>query len=175
MLMHGGIAYSVRIDASAEHPLQVWRGQKLIADSLRMAYHPWSLQVADVDGDDIDEIAVGLTKPTQNLPFPHTTLFVMRFDGHQITRKWAASTLGRPLVEFCFSPKEKGKPQTLFTLEKTLDGKIALSAKRWTGFGFQNAGKPKSWRIAARLRCSGDRLLLSADNHQISLPWRELL
>src|SRR5471030_1122721 len=100
-LNHAGTAYAVVLDSRAEHPLQVWRGDSKVADSLLAAYHPWALQVADVDGDGDDEMAIGLTKPTKYLPFPHRTLFIMRFDGKQIIRKWAGSTLGRPLLEFC--------------------------------------------------------------------------
>jgi len=175
VLVHGGVVYSVRLDASAVHPLQVWRGDRKLAEYLLKAHHPWSLQVADVDGDDVDEIAVGLIKPTHNLHFPHTTLFILRFDGKDIVRKWAGSSMGRPLIEFGFSPKVKGKPQTLFTLEKRLDGRVALSAHRWTGFGFEKIGAEKSWRNASALSFAGDRLILRADDRQVRLLWKELL
>ncbi|MFT2543520.1 hypothetical protein ACMWP9_36640, partial [Escherichia coli] len=66
------------------------------------------------------DIAVGVNKPTHNLPFPHKTIFIMRFDGKRIVRKWAGSTMGRPLLEFGFAPKVQGKSQYLFTLEKRL-------------------------------------------------------
>jgi hypothetical protein len=170
-----GAHYAVVLDARAPHPLQIWRGGRKIADSLRMAYHPWSLQVADVDGDGTEEIAVGLTKATRYLPFPHRTLFIMRFDGRQIVRKWAGSTMGRPLLEFCFGPKEKGKAQTLFTLETALHGGVALSAHAWTGFGFRKIGQERIWKGAKGLSFRGDRLILRVDSHSVSIPWRALL
>jgi hypothetical protein len=174
-LIHDGTPYAVLLDTKAQHPLQVWQGDRKLADSLQRAYHPWALQIADVDGDDEDEIAVGLTKPTTRLPFPHRTLFIMRFDGKQIVRKWAGSTMGRPLLEFCFTPKVKGKPQTLFTLESLLHGGVALSAHEWTGFGFRKIGQERTWKGADRLFCKGDRLILRVNRHVLSLPWRDLL
>ncbi len=153
VLVHGGIAFEVRLDARAAHPLQIWRNDHKLAEGLLKSFHPWALQIVDVDGDDVDEIAVGVTKSTPNLRFPHKTLFIMRFDGHEIYRKWTGSTMGRPLLEFCFSPKERGKPQVLFTLEKTMDGQVALSANKWIGFGFQKIGVQRSWRNAQGLRC----------------------
>ena len=174
-IVHNGVTYEVKIDREAEHPLQVWDRKSKVDESLRRAYHPWALQVVDVDGDDVEEIAVGLTKATKRLAKPHRTLFIMRFDGHQIVRKWAGSTMGRPLIEFCFSPKQAQKPQLLFTLERKPDGDIALSGHRWTGFGFQKVGRERHWKHASGLNTSRNHLSLIADNRDITFNWKELL
>jgi len=174
-IQHEGRTYEVRLDQKAGHPLQVWRDGHKIAEALQHAYNPWSLQIADVDGDDIDEIAVGVTKSTHNLHFPHRTLFIMRFDGHEIRRKWTGSTMGRPLLEFCFSPKQKGKSQYLFTLEKRLDGRIALSANSWTGFGSHKVGHQLDWKVASGMSAKGDSLLLQANGRSIAVPWKKLI
>ena len=171
----GGIAYTVRLEPRAAHPLQVWTGGRKVAERLERRYHAWALEVADVDGSGVDSIVVGLTKPTKYLPFPHRTIFVMKFDGHKISRKWAGSSMGRPLLEFCFGPKSLGKPQTLFTLERRLDGKAALCGNRWTGFGFAKVGEEKAWNSASDLRCEGARLILVANGRWIALPWKSLL
>ena len=174
-LTPGGTAYSVRLDPAAEHPLQVWMGKRKVAEGLQRRYHPWALEVADVDGSGVDSIVVGLTKPTKYLPFPHRTIFVMKFDGHKISRKWAGSSMGRPLLEFCFGPKSLGNPQALFTLERRFDGKAALRGNRWTGFGFVKVGEEKAWNSASGLRCEGARLILVANGRRIAFSWKPLL
>ena len=173
-LVHGGLTYEVRIDRKAERPLQVWRGGHKLAEALLKRFHPWSLQIADVDGDDVDEIAVGVTKPTPNLPFPHRTLFIMRFDGTKIWRKWAGSTMGRPLLEYCFGPKTHGQPQLLFTLEKQLDGQVALAANRWSGFGFRKVGTQRAWPHASGLHCVADKLIVVINHRNVAVPWKSL-
>lgn len=174
-LMHGGTAYSVRIDPRAAKPLQVWRRGHKLSEALFKAYHPWSLQLADVEGHGFDEIAVGLTKATKYLPFEHRTLFILRFDGEKIVRVWAGSSMGRPLVDFCFGPKVPGKGQTLITLERTLDGQVAISANEWMGFGFRKVGRQFKWRRADHLRHNGKKLILRADGRTVALSWKKLL
>lgn len=170
-----GIDFIVRLDGRANRPLQVWRDGRLIAAALSKSFTPWSLQVADVDGGGRDEICVGLTKSTHQFDFRHRTLFVMRFDGEQIFRKWAGSTLGRPLLEYCFGPKEPGKPQILFTLESKLDGSVALSANRWMGFGFRKLGAERIWKRADSLRLESESLILRANGERVSIPWKSIL
>ncbi len=172
--MHGGVTYTVRLDDSQARPLQVWRGGHEIDGALVKAYHPWSLKIADVDGHGADEIAVGVTKATKYLPFRHRTIFILRFDGEKIIRKWAGSQMGRPLIDFCFGPKIAGHPQTLYTLERTMGGRTALSAHEWIGFGFRKVGHEFTWRRADSLRCAGRRLILHADGRTVALSWTKL-
>jgi len=148
----------------------VWKGTRRIANALLKRFHPWSLQIADVDGHG-EAIAVGVTKPTHNLPFPHRALFLMRFDGDELRRKWTGSTMGRPLDEFCFAPR---KPQALVTLEECLDGRVALSCYRWNGFGFTKK-RERFWQSAAHLRPGQEGLELRGNGRHVSLPWSDLL
>ena len=175
VLRHHGQTYQVRLDPAAAYPLQIWQNGHKRAESLHKSFTPWKLQIVDVDGDDVDEIAVGVTKTTPNLPFRHRTLFILRFDGEKIGRKWTGSTMGRPLIDFCFGPKRQGRPQVLFTLEKRLDGWTALSAHEWTGFGFRKVGRQQAWQEANGLRCDGDRLILQANHQQVAVAWKGLL
>lgn len=142
----------------------------MVAHCLLRRYHPWALQVADVDGRG-QAIAIGVSKPTQNLHFPHRTLFLVRFDGKTLTRKWTASTMGRPLLEFAFAP---GTPQRLLTLERTLQGEVALSTYHWVGFGFRKDHQ-RIWHRAERLRAKQSCLCIDADGHQVSLQWKDVL
>ena len=169
-LVRDGAPYLVKVVPKAERPLQVWRSSKLIAFGLLKRYHPWCLQVADVDGRG-DAIAVGVDKPTHNLHFPHRTLFLLSFDGKALKRKWTGSTMGRPLLEFCFSPTP---PQRLITLETCLDGRVALSSYHWIGFGFRK-DRERFWQAAAHLQATPDALTVRAEGHQVSLQWSDVL
>jgi hypothetical protein len=169
-LVFGGTSYVVSVQAKAERPLEVWLGHRRVAHGLLTRYHPWTTQIADVDGHG-ETIAVGVSKPTHNLHFAHRTLFLISFDGHELKRKWTGSTMGRPLVDFCFSPV---KPQRLVTLETCLDGRIALSSYHWSGFGFRK-DRERLWRSASSLHPSPHHLTLRADGHQVSLNWSEVL
>lgn len=170
-----GNSYAVRLDPAAKRPLQVWSAGRKIAEALSAAYHPWALELADVDGKGRQEICVGLTKPTHQFKFPHRTIFVMRFDGERLVRKWAGSTMGRPLLEFCFGPRNVGEGQVLFTLESTIEGQVALSANRWMGFGFRKVGKQQVWKRARSLRLESESLILNANGKRVSIPWKSLL
>ena len=161
----------MRLNAHADKPLQVWEGNRLVASGLQKRFHPWGLAVADVDGHG-PAIAVGVTKSTHNLRFPHRTLFLFRIDGTTLVPRWTGSTMGRPLLEFCFSPQV---PQRLFTLETRLDGRTALSGYRWSGFGFRKIGIERTWLHAEQLISSTGRLTLKAEGHQVSFNWSEVL
>jgi hypothetical protein len=169
-LVHSRSTYRVQVKPHAARPLEVWQGSHRIAHGLLTRYHPWCLQIADVDGRGA-AIAVGVDKPTHNIRFAHRTLFLISFDGHQLKRKWTGSTMGRPLLEFCFAP---GVPQRLVTLETCMDDRVALSSYHWSGFGFRK-DRERLARSASGLRPAGDHLTLRLNRHQVSLRWSEVL
>ncbi len=154
-----GKGYEVLVDGRMERPLALkWNG-KILDRMLKREWKPWSLEVADVDGDGRADLAVGIVKATRHLPFPHTCLWIIGVrDGH-FTRKWLGSSMGRPLVEFCFGPPRAGGA-FLFTLERTLDGRRSLSRYRWSGFGFKKAGGEQMWREAHGLRSQNGKIVV---------------
>ncbi len=130
-------------------------------------YHPWKLEVADVDGRG-QAIVVGVNKKTHNLPFPHRTLFLYSFNGQELKRKWTGSTMGRPLLDFCFSralaPGPAGKYQT-----RALPSP-AIVMGRVPKLSFEACyGK------AAKLLQKPAGLSLFADGHDVLLPWNRIL
>ncbi len=175
MLLHAGTTFQIRLDPNARHPLQVWLKSTKVCDGLIPDHHPWALEIADVDGDGDDDIVVGINETTRYLKFPHKTLFVMHFDGKQLSRKWAGSTLGRPFTEFCFGPKVAGQGQLLVTLDRCLDGQLALTAHRWSGFGFQKVGNEKFFTDASGLHVEQSNLVLTSNHRLVSIPIQGLL
>ena len=175
VILHRGTSFHVRLDPNAKHPLQIWSDTHKITETLIPAHHPWALQIADVDGDGIDDIVVGLNESTRYLKFPHHTLFIMRFDGSHLVRKWAGSTLGRPFTEFCFGPRRPGSAQLLFTLDQLIDGKIALTAHKWSGFGFQRVGRELTFEDASSLRLDHANLIVFSNHCLVTIPYQGLL
>lgn len=145
----GNVAYRVELDPSQAEPLRAYRGKTLVASIAKKEWTPWKLDVADADGDGALDFAIGIVKPTRFLKDPHSTVFFYTFDGKKFSKKWLASTLGRPLVDYCLLPTKTGTE--LWTLERTFDGKYAVSHARWTGFGFAKEGSQKVLETAEKI------------------------
>ncbi len=158
----GKVRYVVRLDAAALKPLQLVHSRRVIDRVLKLDWKPWALQIADVDGDGHVDVAVGIVKRTRYLPQPHTCLWIFGVRDGKFTRKWLGSTMGRPLLEFGFGESEKGGAP-LFTLERTLEGKVALSRYRWSGFGFRKGPKEKVWDSANGLLLQHGKIELIGD------------
>lgn len=162
--------YRAVLNPAAARPLQVWSGGALVADEAQRAWRPWRLDVTDVDGNGRPDLAIGVLKPTRNLPFDHRTLFVYAFDGERLAKKWLGSSLGRPLVDFAFGPATASSPAPLFTLETDLDRTVVLNRYVWSGFGFGKRSEHGRWTAAADLRVARDGLRLTAEGRPLTLP-----
>ena len=163
-----GLRFVAGLDLSNPEPVVVRRGTQVIARCAKSAWQPWKLEVADVDGDGQPEIIVGVKKSTRYLKQPHTTTFVYSFDGHDLTKKWLGSTLGRPLLEFCFGPPKTGG-QDLFTLQATERKTVALCRYHWHNFGFRLTSRDIEWNRAKDLRIEGNLIAIIADDREIKI------
>ncbi len=99
-------------------------------------YAMWKADIADLDGDGIDELILGVwSRVTRhNEPSPSRAIWVLRWDSTQLTPVWRGSAMSRPLVDFEIQ-RTDGKAQ-LKTLE-TLENQKFSTLYRWTGFGFR--------------------------------------
>jgi hypothetical protein len=166
-------AYHAVLDPSQPSPLQVIRGSRLIAATAKQHWNPWRLEVTDVDGDGKPELVIGVHKPTRHLPQPHTTIYVYTFDGKNITKKWLGSTLGRPLVDFCFGRVAGTSPSTLFTLERTLADSVALSRYEWSGFGFNKLPGELVWPTASEVRAERRGITLTVAGKRVRITMED--
>lgn len=124
-----------------------WR--ELFLDSDR-GFAPWCLQLAELDGDELPEVAVGTFKTTRFDPVPRRRVFVYDWTGEALFAKWLGSRLGLELEEFAFAPGGDGTSRLLSVESAGRDG-LVLRQYRWAGFGFrrerdwQRRERPADW------------------------------
>ncbi len=165
-----GVVFRAVLDPSKSEPLRIYRGKHLVSSIARKRWSPWKLDVGDVDGDGSPDFAIGIVKPTRFIKKPHSTVFFYTFDGKHLTKKWLASSLGRPLIDFCLGPPTK-KGRSLWTLERTSGGKVAASYGKWSGFGFVKEGPEKVFETADRIVRSKGKIAVVVDGQIVPLDF----
>ncbi len=92
--------------------------------------HPvYRFATADINGDGSIDAVVGVFKASRYFKVPNRRVFIFKnFDG-DIRPLWLGSRLGGELVDFNVIDNK------IRAIEKTSDGKFAVSDYRWRGFG----------------------------------------
>ncbi|MCS7233779.1 MAG: hypothetical protein NZ900_06705 [Synergistetes bacterium] len=109
--------------------VEVWKG-------VPARWEAWKLVIADVDGDGIKELLVGVNIKTRFFPNKHRSIFVLGWNGSFAYPRWLGSHMSKPLIDFTAFNLD-GLPQDeLITLEETREGRRCLLVYRWVGFGF---------------------------------------
>ena len=150
MLLHRG-PQTVEIDLNArKNPAVTAKlGGRVIWRGIRKDWDPWKIAIADVDGDGIQDLVVGLYMHTRHSPHRIHTLYVYGFDGTAIYPKWRGSRLARDFVDFFVAKSPKGND--ILTLDRLLDGRFALSCYAWSGFGLTKEWESGHWKRARLL------------------------
>ncbi len=112
-----------------------WR--RLFLDRDR-GFNPESIQLAELDGDPLPEIAIGVYKTTRFHPVMARRLFIYDWtDNDRLSPKWLGSRLGLTLERFAFARADDGIDR-LLTVEHSGRQRLALRQYRWMGFGFSH-------------------------------------
>lgn len=100
-------------------------------------YPMWWAQAADLDGDRVDELVLGIWSrtPRHDEPSPHRAVWVMTWDGSRIQPLWRGSALARPLADAFTADLDGDGRAELVALERARAGCV-LTAYTWNGFGF---------------------------------------
>ena len=100
-------------------------------------YPMWKAAVADIDGDGIDEVLVGIWSWRQrhDEPQPHRTVWVLAQHGPGLKEGWRGSALARPLIDFWVEAEAPLSQGRLVTREHHPKGEV-ITRYSWTGFGF---------------------------------------
>jgi hypothetical protein len=130
-----GVAVYLAADAQAgflviEHQGRRWTSR---------IYPMWWAQPADVDGDGVDELVLGVWSRTRrhDEPSPHRSIWVVAWDGEELAPLWRGSALARPLADAFTADVDRDGRAELVALERAGAGQgCLLAAYGWTGFGF---------------------------------------
>lgn len=100
-------------------------------------YPMWWAAPADLDGDGVDEIVLGIWSRTRrhDEPEPHRAIWVLAWDGRELVPLWRGSALARPLADALVADLDRDGRAELLALERAGAGCV-LAAYAWNGFGF---------------------------------------
>lgn len=157
------------LDAGRDPTLTIWRGDKRLWQGVPKKWKPWKLTTADVDGDGVREIIVGVHKSTRFFPQPHNCLFVYGWDGTQAFPKWLGSSLSKPFSDFAFANLDDDKAEELVSLETLRDGKRCVVVYSWIGFGFGSDYQRGAWKSARLITTKEGRVVVEADGKKTTL------
>lgn len=121
--------------------------------------NPWKVQTADVDGDGIKEISIGVYKTTKFHSVLSKRPFIYNWDGKEVSPKWLGSRLSRPFEDYVFCDIDNDKMDEIVSAEALQDGRKALNSYKWKGFGFEAIGGSESYTDIADLSVYRDNTL----------------
>lgn len=158
---------SIVLDSKYPKSLQIRQNAKLKWQGVPAKWKPWKLDIADVDGDGVKEIVIGVFKSTKFFSKPHNCLFIYGWNGKKAFPKWLGSSLSRPFTEFMFADLDNQKGDELIAMETTLKGKKSISVYKWNGFGFTVEWRQGDWDTAKILDIENGQISVKANGEKI--------
>ncbi|MDY0235025.1 MAG: VCBS repeat-containing protein [Gudongella sp.] len=97
----------------------------------------WKLEVGDIDGDGIDEVALGVYRESPLHPIVAKRPYIYTFNGEELIPKWRGSRLSRPFVDFVFYDIDNDGWDEIISIEILKDSAYIINSYKWKGFGFE--------------------------------------
>jgi len=98
---------------------------------------PMKVQLGDVNGDGVREIAVCVYKTTKFYPDMDKRPFFYDLAQGALIPVWLGSRLSRPFVDYILMDIDADGIDEIVSIERLENGKSVLAAYNWAGFGFE--------------------------------------
>jgi hypothetical protein len=114
--------------------------------------NPWTIHIADVDGDGMKELSVGVYKKTRLDPVMAKRPFLYNWNGKTIYPKWLGSRLSRPFDDYCFCDLNDDSVDELISIELAGNGSKLINVYRWKGFGVEGIAESHTFEDISHIR-----------------------
>lgn len=98
---------------------------------------PFKIQVGDIDGDGVKEIAVCVYKTAKFHPVPAKRPFFYRLNEGELEDVWLGSRLARPFDDFILFDIDQDDIDEIISIEVLENGNKVIAIYDWKGFGFE--------------------------------------
>lgn len=152
---------------TSRRPRPIPYGKKLIIFSLSSdetirelsleELKPWKIQTADVDGDNIKELSIGVYKTARFHEVEDKRPFIYNLHPEGISPKWLGSRLSRPFDDYVFGDIDQDNKDELISIEVLSNGKKVVNAYQWKGFGFESIGESTPFHDISRIKTTNSR------------------
>ncbi len=145
---------------------------------------PWKIMTGDVDGDGVEEIALGVYKESPLHQVMAKRPFIYSFKGEKLSPFWRGSRLSKPFDDFILYDLDGDGICEIVSSEYLEEGSMVINSYKWRGFGFEGFLQTDELQTIKKIYESEGELSLSGsiNNKNIKavvgisedkLEWRE--
>lgn len=98
---------------------------------------PLKIQIGDIDGDGVKDIAVCVYKTTKFHPVLAKRPFFYRLNEGNLESVWLGSRLARPFDDYILFDVDEDDIDEIISIESTENGNKLIAIYDWKGFGFE--------------------------------------
>lgn len=106
---------------------------------------PWKVTSGDVDGDEKDEISIGVYKKTPLHQVMAKRPFIYYYEDNRLLPKWRGSRLSKPFDDYDFYDIDGDGIDELISIELLQNGQKVINTYKWRGFGFEGFLQSESY------------------------------
>jgi hypothetical protein len=103
------------------------------------------VQLGDVNGDKVNEIALCVYKTTKFYPDLEKRPFFYDLVEGNLIPVWLGSRLSRPFEDYILSDMDADNIDEIVSIEQLENGKSVLAVYNWAGFGFEMQTESKAF------------------------------